>query len=82
MGAGPDVRAHLSSMPGESLVDYRKTTFECFVTSVNVAVDALEYLLLKVRDGPKPFGPKSAGRRSFEQGRLGSVFLLDGPHTG
>jgi hypothetical protein len=36
----------------------------------------------KVRDSPKPFGPKSAGRSSFERGRLGIVFLLDGPHTG
>ncbi len=46
------------------------------------ATAALEYLLLKVRDSPKPFGPKSAGRSSFEQGRLGIVFLLDGPHPG
>ena len=36
----------------------------------------------KVRHSPNPFGPKSAGRSSFEQGRLGIVFLLDGPHPG
>ncbi len=36
----------------------------------------------KVGDSPKPFSRKSAGRSSFEQGRLGIVFLLDGPHTG
>jgi hypothetical protein len=35
----------------------------------------------KACDSPKPFGRNSAGRNSFEQGRLGIVLLLDGPYT-
>jgi len=54
MGAGPDIRAHLQcrgsySRSGKapdlyvkSLVDYRKTTFEGFVSNVDVALDIVE----------------------------------------
>jgi len=54
MGAGTDIRAHLQcrgsysrsgkapDLDVKSLLDYRKTTFEGFVSNVDVALDIVE----------------------------------------
>jgi len=69
---------HLTTWPFRKTQLVRAWTGHHGACRMADATAAPEYLLLKVRDSPKPFDPKPAGRSSFEQGRLGIVFLLDG----